>query len=196
MAKDFIVIFVEGETEKEFYDTLISYYRSRSIKTLKPHKVINMKGIGKFESKLGLKLKGDILSKHDPKIVQVICCHDTDVFELAQKPPVDWKAITKKIEAMGVKSFQQIKAQRMIEDWFLNDFEGICHFLKLKNVKSVNGKDANEKLKILFKKGGKLYIKGSHTQKFIPSLNISKIRAALKKPLSILEKALGVIIND
>jgi len=193
---DFIAIFVEGETEKEFYEELIQFYRKQSTNKLKSHKVYNIKGIGKFESKMSLKLKGEVLNRHAAKDVKVICCYDTDVFELAKKPPVDWQVVKKKVAELGIANFTQVKAKRMIEDWFLYDFEGVCKFLKLKNQKKVDGKDGNDKMQKLFKKGGRLYIKGSHTQKFIPSLEMKVIRNAVLDQLSDLEKAIGVKIQD
>lgn len=190
-TKPIVIIFVEGETEKEFYEFLISYYRQHSTSELHRFKVFNMGGISRFETKMSLKLQNDILKREKAKDIKVVCCYDTDVFELAKKPPVNWKLVKDKVSALGISSFEQIKAKRMIEDWFLCDLDGIYGYLKVKDVKAVDGKDGNAKMIKLFKKGNKLYIKGGYTKKFIPSLNIAKIRLAVHDQLQALEKSLG-----
>lgn len=196
MARLYVVIFVEGETEKEFYEVLIKYYRKHSSNKLTQHKIINIKGIGRFESKMSLKLQNEILTKHNEKNVHVICCHDTDVFDLGKKPPIDWNAVSSKVEKLGVPIFKQIQAKGMIEDWFLADICGICSFLNIKEVKKADGKDGNDKIMKLFKKGGKLYIKGARTEKFITSLYMAIIRSYAQEDLKALENALHVNMQE
>lgn len=191
---DFIVLFVEGETEKEFYSTLFKYYFAQTKPKISGYKIINIKGISRFETKVPTKLKHEILKSHQASQLKVFCCYDTDVFELAQKPPTNWKIVRAKASELGISKFYEIKAIRMIEDWFLLDLIGLCNFLKIKPLSKIEGKNGLEKIKRLFKKGSKpkIYQKGSYTHKFIANLDIAKIRASIRNDLSELEKALKV----
>lgn len=194
MAGSFVILFVEGETEKEFYDALISYYKSKSKTKIIGCRTYNIKGIGRFESKVTSKLKFEIIPKHPNVSLKVICCYDSDVFELAQKPPVNWSLVKKKVNELGITEFEEIVAVRMIEDWFLKDIEGICKYLKVPVPKKLEGKNGYEKMKVLFKKGAKpkIYQKGSNSHKFVPSLDLKTIGESVKKELKVLEVALGV----
>ena len=194
MAGSFVILFVEGETEKEFYEALINYYRSKSKTKIVGCKIYNIKGIGRFESKVTSKLRFDIIPKYEKIKLKVICCYDSDVFELAQKPPVNWSIVKKKVSELGINEFEEIVAVRMIEDWFLKDIEGICKYLKVPIPKKLEGKNGYEKMKVLFKKGAKpkVYQKGSNSHKFVPNLNLKAIRDSVKKEIKVLEDALRV----
>ena len=195
--KDYIVLFVEGETEKEFYDALMKFYFQNYTPKINGYRVFNLKGISRFETKVATKLKYDVVPKHEVPNIKVICCYDTDVFELAQKPPTNWQIVKKKVNELCINSFSEVKATRMIEDWFLKDLKGLCQYLKIDKPRRVEGKDGLEKIKTLFKKGKnpKIYQKGSYSHKFIPSLNFLTIRASVKLELSIIETALDVNIK-
>jgi hypothetical protein len=58
-----VVLFVEGETEKEFFEALLKFYRENSSTEIKSCKIINVKGIGRFESKVAPKMKYEIIPK-------------------------------------------------------------------------------------------------------------------------------------
>ena len=193
MAGSFVVLFVEGETEKEFYEALINYYKSTSKTKIIGYKIYNIKGIGRFESKVASKLKFEIIPKHPDVKLKVICCYDSDVFELAQKPPVNWSLVKKKVNELGINQFDEIVAIRMIEDWFLKDIVGICKYLKVPIPKKLEGKNGYEKMKALFKMGAKpkVYQKGSSSHKFVPNLNLKAIRQSVKGELRCLEDYLG-----
>lgn len=188
-----LVLFVEGDTEAEFYKLLINYYREKSSKPFPEVKIINLKGIGRFESKVVSKLKNDILKDKKYKDLEIIvfCCYDTDVFELAKKPPTNWSKVRKGINELGIKSFYEIKSQKMIEDWFIKDLDGICDFLKIKKPKKVS-QEGLKVLKGLFKTSNKIYQKGSYTHKFLEKLDLSKIIGALKGVFDDLEKCLNL----
>jgi len=88
-----IVLFVEGDTEKEFFESLIKYYRENSDTEIHSVKIYNLKGIGRFERKVASKIKHEILPKYKEDDVIVFCCYDSDVFELAKKPPTNWDLV-------------------------------------------------------------------------------------------------------
>jgi hypothetical protein len=125
-----IILFVEGDTEKEFYEALLTFYKQNSKKNILACKIVNIKGISRFESKVFPKLKYEILPKYVGENIKVVCSYDTDVFELAQKPPTNWNVVRVRVNSLGIKEFYEIRAVRMIEDWLLKDFAGLCNFLK------------------------------------------------------------------
>lgn len=192
MEQKFVVLFVEGQTEKEFFEALIRFYRKASSTQISHSKIFNLKGITLFEKKVPTTLKYEIIPDLGDVALSIVCCHDTDVFELARNPPVNWQALKKKLKELGITDFIQIKAERMIEDWFLLDLDGLCKFLKADRPKNLSGKDGLAKIKTLFKKNGKIYAKGQDTGKFIAFLDIALIRRKIKGQLLPLEKALGV----
>ncbi len=127
--RKYIVIFVEGETEEELYKN----YIIPRVRASMPNKklecevsVLNVRGIGGFKNDSIMKLKR-LMEKNQNKEFVVVMCYDTDIFEFASVPPIDWDKIQNKIEKIGVSQFIQIKANKSIEDWLLYDVSGICH---------------------------------------------------------------------
>lgn len=154
--KKIIVIFTEGETDEVFYKLLYQHFRKNNeIKT--KGIVKNLKGIGRYEQKAPAKLKHEVINKNSKSRIIVFCSYDLDVFQIPfqAKPPVDWKKVEQKLYDFGADEVFHIKADKMIEDWFLYDIEGLCRFLKIKKPKKIVGKTAFDKIKILFKKGNK-----------------------------------------
>lgn len=198
MKNKYVVILVEGETDRVFYKALIDYYRANSINEIIGCEVYSVGGFGNFAGKAISKLKNGIkpkIEKSEGVVVAVACAYDTDVFEYAAIPPIDWLKVKRGVRDLGVERFIEIKAKQMIEDWFLKDIEGLCSFLKIKyDGKSVVGKDGAKKMQTLFKQANKVYQKGRYSQKFIDYLNIGKIRVAISDELSELEKVLNVKI--
>lgn len=186
-----IVIFVEGDTDYEFYNSLINYYRDNSKSEILSSKIFNLKGIGRFESKVASKIKYEILPKYEFENISVVCCYDTDVFDLGKKPPTNWNIVRKQLKSLGINDFTEVKAVKMIEDWFLYDINGLCKFLKIKVPKKLKGKDGYEKMKKLFKAGNKIYQKGSNSHRFVSHLNISTIRNSVSSQLKKLEKKIS-----
>ena len=191
-----IIIFVEGDTDEVFFKALLDYYKSSSQAPLTPCDVINLKGVTRYTSKLLAKLRNEILpeAKRKNTSIQTICCtYDTDVFEVRNPLIVNWDSIRSKIKRMGVESFIRIGVSRSIEDWILDDIEGICSYLKLKQIpKSLKGTNGNARLCDLYLKARRIYSKGYSAREMISSLNFSVIRDKRLSSLQELEKALGV----
>lgn len=193
--KEYVIIFVEGDTDKPFFDTLLDYYKNKT-SNMKSYTIVNLKGVANY-GKVGAKLKNDLLPKlagKGHKVKSIFCSYDTDAFEFSQKPQVNWSKVKKDVEELGLK-FNRISVKRMIEDWFLDDIDGICDYIKLdKNhrPKNINGKDGNDKLKSIYKQRNKIYKKGSNSSQLIKCLNIEKIRNCRKDELKSLEKELRV----
>ena len=191
-----IIIFVEGDTDEVFFKALLDYYKSSSPAPLTPCDVINLKGVTRYTSKLLAKLRNEILpeAKRKNTSIQTICCtYDTDVFEVRNPLIVNWDSIRSKIKRMGVESFIRIGVSSSIEDWILDDIEGICSYLKLKQIpKSLKGTNGNARLCDLYSKARRIYSKGYSAREMISSLNFSVIRDKHLSSLQELEKALGV----
>ena len=124
----------------------------------------------------------------------VVLCSDTDVFELEQKPPVNWKDIQNKMLSAGAKTVIMVKARESIEDWFLYDVDNIISFLKLKKNTKISGRNGYDKLKRLYKQADKVYFKGMNSNGMVAKLDIEKISIEVKDQLAPLYKSLGVKI--
>lgn len=191
-----IIIFVEGDTDELFFKTLLEYYRSSSQTVLTPCEVINLKGVTRYTSKLMAKLRNEILpeAKRKNTSIQTICCtYDTDVFEVRNPLIVNWDSIRRQITRMGVANFIRIGVSSSIEDWILDDIEGVCAYLKLKQIpKSLKGSDGNARLCDLYSRAKRIYSKGYSAREMISSLNFSKIREKHLSSLQELEEALVI----
>ena len=150
----YVVIFVEGETEEELYKN----YIIPLIRNELPNKrlecevsVFNVRGVGGFKKDSLMKFKR-ILQMNPKKEFIVALCYDTDVFEFASVPPIDWNSVQSKMENAGANKVIQVKARKSIEDWLLYDIEGMCNWLRIKVSNKLIGKTAMIKYKIYLKK--------------------------------------------
>lgn len=196
-----VVIFVEGDTDEIFFGRLIAYYRQVSSTPIHSCEIQNVKGVSRYaSSKFVGKLDAEIIPKSERKGMKVygVCCsYDTDVFEDEESPAVDWQKLRKSIKRLGVEEFCTIEVKSAIEDWLLDDLEGLCAFLKQKDVPvSLKGANGYAKLLNLFKRSGKIYAKGISIESFIDSLSMKKIRAKRKAALSELERILNATIQE
>lgn len=196
-----VVIFVEGDTDEVFFGRLIAYYRQVSSTPIHSCEIQNVKGVSRYaSSKFVGKLDAEIIPKSERKgmkVYSVCCSYDTDVFEDEESPVVDWQKLRKSIKRLGVKEFCTIEVKSAIEDWLLDDLEGLCAFLKQKDVPvSLKGANGYAKLLNLFKRSGKIYAKGISIESFIDSLSMKKIRTKRKAALSELERILNATIQE
>jgi len=186
----FVLIFTEGETDKIFYQRLISYLTDKHGDCKHRYAIHDIKGIGHYASKVPGIFENRYLSKYKNSDFTIFCTYDTDVFKFKAKPPVDWDLITKDLSNRGAVKVCFIKAETMIEDWFLLDKEGLCRYLRISVSGTLNGNDANEKMKNLFKKSNKVYQKGTNCSNFTEALDIEKIYNKLKIHFTELEDEL------
>lgn len=190
-----LVLFVEGETEVEFYKQVVANARKLhpegKFDTSIEYKCI--KGIGGFKNEVLRKFVKDIKSKYEDDYVYiVVLCRDMDVFEFSPKPPVRWNEVEKALLENGAAEVIHIEARHCIEDWFLYDADGIISFLRLNKRTKVSGKDGYDKLKRLYKQANKVYFKGMKSNGMVSRLDIDKITGAVKDQLNPLYKALGI----
>jgi hypothetical protein len=190
-----LVLFVEGETEVEFYKRVVAHARK-----LHPQGMFDtsieykcIKGIGGFKNEVIRKFVKDIKSKYeDDCVFTVALCRDTDVFEFSPKPPVRWEEVEKDLIENGARKVIHVEARHCIEDWFLYDADGIISFLRLNKKIKVSGKSGYDKLQRLYKQANKVYYKGIKSNGMVERLDIDKIANAVKDQLNPLYKALGI----
>ena len=104
--------------------------------------------------------------------------------------------ICKSVKRMGIEDFIRIGVKSSIEDWILDDLQGICSFLRLKQVpSSLKGKNGYQRMLDLYKRAHRTYKKGYETEELINALDMSAIRNKRQDVLALLEEALGVVVQ-
>ncbi len=194
MSKCF-VLFVEGDTEVEFYKRVISNARQKRVDGRFDTNIEckNVKGIGGFKNIALRKFIKEIKPKYEEECEYTIAlCRDTDVFELSAKPPIKWNEVELAFNENGVKNVIHIEAKHSIEDWFLLDVSGIISFLRLPKKTKISGGNGYDKLKKLFKQANKMYYKGMKSNGMVKRLDIDKIVQNLQTELKSLYRELGI----
>ena len=188
----YVVIFVEGETEEELYKNYIIPLIRNELPNKKLEcevSILNVRGVGGFKNDSIMKFKR-LIEKNPNKEFIVALCYDTDIFEFASVPPIDWNKVQSKMEKEGANKVIQVRARKSIEDWLLYDVEGICRWLRIQVPSKVTGKNGYDKIKTLFKKGNKIYIKGRKVSGLLERLDINKI---LEKANAELEPLISIL---
>ncbi len=181
-TKNVILLLVEGDTESAFYKKVIDYIAKEKDCKFE-QKIKNLKGIGNFQRSAvtqynELRRQYQKKEKDTDWKFHVFLCIDTDVFAFHSNPPLDKEKLQAKLEQQEcVADVHYIEARESIEDWFLEDLEGIQKYLKLKSISDSykKGKNGADKLNLIFQKAGKVYIKGGRAKELIQHLNIPKI---------------------
>lgn len=188
-----LVLFVEGETEVEFYKAVVADARRRrpDARFNISIEIRNVKGVGGFKNIALRKFLKEIQPKYDDTEFVVALCRDTDVFELASKPPVKWDEVEKEFCEVGAQVIH-VKAKHSIEDWFLMDSEGIISFLRLSKKTKITGSSGCDKLKKLYQQANKMYIKGMKSNGMVNKLDIPKIVSSVKDQLKPLYNIMDV----
>lgn len=176
--KTLVLIFVEGDTEVDFYNKMKEHLRQKlGGKFSCEVKVYNLKGVGQYQNTaqriFDKKIK--VNYPHDEYNYKIFLCYDTDVFEFARKPRVDLSKVTAMLYKLGAEDVSRVEAKSSIEDWILLDKEGLRRFLKIpKKQKLIDYKGQNG-LKQLFLKAKKTYIKGIRSAGMVESLDMNVI---------------------
>ena len=50
-------------------------------------------------------------------VTAVCCSYDTDVFEYAERPVVDWNKVEREVKKLGISEFCHVRVEQMMEDW-------------------------------------------------------------------------------
>jgi hypothetical protein len=190
-----VVIFIEGGTETEFYTSLINQlhlFAPEQRFVVDKLIIRNLKGIGNYKNRAKRVFEKEVISRNPGVNFAVVLCYDTDVFDLSPKPPVVWSEVEQQLKASGAEKIIHVKARRSIEDWFLFDVKWILQYLRLPEASNIPKTGGADTIKALFKKAGKVYIKGSATKGFVEALDIKTIMGLICHELKKLCKELGV----
>lgn len=190
------VIFVEGDADEIVFEKLIDYYRSNGFK--KQIKIINTHGFPD-EKEMRKHLETIRRCSKTPVVFDtVVCEYDTDVFVKNSKQKPDWKMVEANLKRLfEVIHFCRIQANTSIEDWMLDDLEGLLKALCLPLNTQLKGQYGQDKMKALFRRKNIMYDRYKGREKikpFLDKLDVAKIREARKKELKGLEKLLGIDI--
>ena len=143
--------------------------------------------------------KTNMCSKNPVEFEAVVCEYDTDIFEKGIQQEPDWKKVEKNLKQNNnVTRFCRIQAKTSIEDWMLDDREGLLKALDLPLDTQPKGQYGQDKVKALFRRKNIVYDRHKGREKikpFLDKLDIAKIREARKKELKEFEKLLGVNID-
>lgn len=193
--KKYVVLYVEGETDAEFYKSLKEIIKKkipgRKFK-VDGLDVVCIKGIAKFSTKLLSKFKTEVMEKHFGEEIIVFLCYDSDVFKYGVHPPVNREKLEKDLYDAGASKVNHLIAKDNIEDWFMIDEQGVLKFLRLNKKTKINGSNGLEKIEYLFKKVNRVYQKGSKVEGFVNALNMDKICSTICSEISELCIELGV----
>lgn len=193
------IIYVEGDTEVEFYKKMIAYFKSKYGRRLPCEvKICNLKGVGQYQTKahriFTKKIKVDYPdSKY---IYKIFLCYDTDVFEFAKKPLVNWEEVVKSLYESGAHNVCQVKADKSIEDWFLYDSIGLKKFLKAPKKDDISNYKGLDGLKKLFFKYNKTYIKGNHCKGLVDCFDMKKIFPNICNQIHVICETMGMNCSD
>lgn len=171
-TKTILILFVEGDTEVEFYKKLVSLLRKKSGQASCHIEIKNVKGIDNYQNKVCRIFEKRIKIDYPDYKYIIALCYDTDVFEYSRKPSVDWNKVTKLLKEKGADQIQQVCANKSIEDWFLLDKDGLRKFLNIPTNVKISGYQGQKGIVKLFKSANKTYAKGTPCKGLIDSLNI------------------------
>lgn len=199
MIHKHVILFLEGETDKEVYKRIIE--EIKKVAQCKQFPVdnidfINLKGIGQYAknaarsfSRKKMLYKDKAKGEHQ---YEVFLCYDTDVFEHATKPPVNWMAIEKDLKGLGANRIYHVKVRQSIEDWVLSEEKGIKKYFGVKGKLPSKG-SGYETLNYLFRTYKQMpYYKGSSISVLLEKLDTRVILRKHCQALQALCNALGV----
>jgi hypothetical protein len=177
--KRVLLVVTEGQTDDLFYKRMIAHIKKIGNMDRYPFDSIDFvcaKGIGNLQKKIVNVIRSRLFSVQEyiDADITVVLCYDHDVFEYSQNPPIDREELENDILNLGECTIIKIEARRMIEDFFLHDFEGIRSHLRLKKTYKLK-KTGYEGIKQMFKDGGKTYFKGENVDGLIDKLNFDVI---------------------
>ncbi len=195
MIKKVLLIVTEGETDEEFYKKLLEYIKTKIHLNRFPFDKIDFicaKGIGNMQHKIVNVINRKLFNSEYMLNAEktIVLCYDHDVFEHGQHPPIDRQKLENDIKQLGECKVMRIVADRMIEDFFLHDFENIRKFLRLK--KDYQLKESGyEGLRKMFKDANRTYFKGERVSGFIDKLDMELIASKISLTIKELCEILG-----
>ena len=194
--KTVLTIFVEGDTEVDFYKRMVASIRQKAGRGNCSIEIKNVKGVGNYQSKVCRIFENSVKKKHPDHYHIVALCYDTDVFQYSRKPPVDWDAVTKALQSKGADRIEQVRAEKSIEDWFLFDTDGLKQFLRIPMKTDITAYKGQRGLVQLFQKANKSYIKGIQCKGLVDALDMDKIFPHICGEIRVICDTIGVKCTD
>ena len=195
--KTVTVVFVEGDADELIIGRLLDYYREKGWRCQGDLMIKNTNGFPN-EKKMKSKLTQiqQTTTKMQVLFNTIFCEYDTDIFEKGIQEQPDWKKVEDNLRRQyDISHFSRIEAKTSIEDWMLNDLDGLLLALGLPKDTIPKGNTGQEKVKNLFLKKSMVYDRHKGKTKIKPiidKLDMGKIREARKMELKEFEKLLGV----
>lgn len=190
--KKVITLYVEGETEEEFYNKLNKHLKSKYASNNYIIKVVCVKSNTRFACKLVNKFKNEIISKYSKEEKIVCLCYDSDGFEFGKHPVINVNKLENDLKNAGANKIIHIVANKTIEDYIMIDSENVIKFLGLPKTTKIKGKDGLEKIKKLYSQANKTYFKGNRTSGLIDLIDMEKICNNVCQQISPLCKEIDV----
>jgi hypothetical protein len=193
--KTLALIFVEGDTEVDFYNKLKEHLRQKlGGKLACEVKIHNLKGVGQYQNTAQRIFEKRVKVDYPPEEYRyhIFLCYDTDVFEYAKKPPVDWPKVIKMLKGLGADEVLRVEAKTSIEDWFLLDIEGLRAFLKIPKKTKLSGYKGQNGLKQVFLKANRTYIKGIRCAGLVDALDMNVIFPKICGQIYVICKTAGM----
>lgn len=193
--KTVTVVFVEGDADELIIGRLLDYYREKGWRCQGDLMIKNTNGFPN-EKKMKSKLTQiqQTTTKMQVLFNTIFCEYDTDIFEKGIQEQPDWKKVEDNLRRQyDISHFSRIEAKTSIEDWMLNDLDGLLLALGLPKDTIPKGNTGQEKVKNLFLKKSMVYDRHKGKTKIKPiidKLDMGKIREARKKELKEFEKLL------
>lgn len=206
-ANGYAFIF-EGDTEKEFYLSLLFYLcekhnvkLNKNINNDEPdiaYELIteNETSIIKFNTvnavtqipRAGKWFNSQCADKYNSSCVwSVFLCYDTDDYksDVTKFHEGDWELLRSSLEK--AKIVIDVAAAADIEDILLGDLAGICAFIGCDIPEKLHGAKGKSKLKRLYRDNGKTYHEGKRARALIDSLNMETLISNNTVNLSAIE---------
>lgn len=194
-----VAFICEGDTEKEFYLSLLAFFCDKHHKSIvktvneqEPDIVYELRGsdddilVIKFfiaESITGMPRSSkwfevECVKKYGSRIPwTAYLCYDTDAYtkDVTQFYEGDWKDLRNKLKR--AVDIVDLAAAADIEDILLVDIEGVCNFIQhpIVDIADLPGRKGATKMKQLYRECGKSYHKGKRARMMIDSLDKQKI---------------------
>lgn len=192
--KKCIVLYVEGQTEEEFYKKVKEYMKMKlSIFKVNQFKIVCVESNTKFKNKLLSKFKNEIVVKYNKQDeIVVVLAYDSDGYEYGKHPVVNREKIESELYSNGATKVIHLTAEKTIEDFIMLDKNGVLKFLGLPLTTAVKGKTGLEQLQYLFGKKNRTYFKGHKVEGLLDHLDFNLICSKLCFKLSPLCHEVGI----
>lgn len=192
-----LTIFVEGDTDKLFFNLLISFLFKNAKKREWDKTrlgIITLDGICNTEGIIKSTL--DDLPNKDKYIDTALLIFDTDAFEYQKKPPISLERV-ERITKKRNCSFFSIPIEHNVEDMIAFSLHEIITYLKIPaDYKIPKGLSGLNLLKRLHKEVGQYYIKGNKCEGLLRCLDYSSISKKYCKVLKSLCDYLELDCNN